>query len=507
MGVSALAKSPSEIALEVQQQQVQELIDLASTATKLYREINDNANDALTINTKERLAQTDEILRNSKENQERILRQMQNDQMGHSGILDKAKEMKMYHDQLQQLKQDLKKQQSIQRQQQKTLNTLIHGAAAVNDEIVRLTRRQDYNGVKEKFADLGVLVTAIRKLKFQMAQEDNVQQHEKQLIRDTILRLHGESPSPQHTTLIYIKGHEMMQLQNLLFSEGVDCYKEKFYAQAKLLFDELSQHHDPRAEGWLRKVDRAITRELLKSPQTFSQEQKPDLEGELKARKELYIIKRAQLRREQIMSEELEQQKRLYEDERLKQLHKLIEARNEDARLERLKARAMARLRIEEERQVRLKSDAVAQAKEAQEQVKNSALLEKQRQEDLQRQAKEREEQDKKDELTREENERREKLLGLEEQRQAQLEARREAVRKQLEDGVEAMYQDALGLYKEGDYAAASKRFKDVEDIIPGYKRSQHYLDDARQKASAPLSMSRQANVSKALDIFDPNAK
>jgi len=152
----------------------------------------------------------------------------------------------------------------------------------------------------------------------------------------------------------------------------------------------------------------------------------------------------------------------------------------------------------------------------------------------LQEQKQQREERIKQDQIMREENQHREELFAQERQRQAQLEARREAVRKQLEDGVEAMYQDALSLYKQGEYGTAADRFKDVQDILPGYKRSEQYLDEARAKSfdqksqavvvpdtsgdstpsspapitdPAPSASSHQDNVSKALDLFDPNAK
>ena len=100
-----------------------------------------------------------------------------------------------------------------------------------------------------------------------------------------------------------------------------------------------------------------------------------------------------------------------------------------------------------------------------------------------------------------------------ERQRLAPLEARRKALRKQFEDGLEVMYQEALSLYKQGDYTAAADRFKDVQDILPGYKRSEQYMDESRQRS---LTLKPQAlitpdasgdNVSKALDLFDPNAK
>ena len=111
------------------------------------------------------------------------------------------------------------------------------------------------------------------------------------------------------------------------------------------------------------------------------------------------------------------------------------------------------------------------------------AQEEKHREEFLRQQEQEREEKIKQEEIIREETQRRQELERQERQRQAQLEAQREAVRKQLEDGVEAMYQEALSLYKQGDYTAAADRFKDVQDILPGYKHSEQYMDEARQKS------------------------
>ncbi len=105
----------------------------------------------------------------------------------------------------------------------------------------------------------------------------------------------------------------------------------------------------------------------------------------------------------------------------------------------------------------------------------------------------------------------------------SKLEARRKAVRKQLEDGVEAMYQEALSLYKQGHYTAAVDKFKDVQDILPGYKRAGQYMDEARQKSltvtpqpvitpgasAVPSSslVSREDSVSKVLDLFESNKK
>lgn len=101
-------------------------------------------------------------------------------------------------------------------------------------------------------------------------------------------------------------------------------------------------------------------------------------------------------------------------------------------------------------------------------------------------------------------------IKKIERQRQAHLQTQRESIRKQFIKGVQDMYQEALSLYKQGDYATAADRFKDVQDIFPGFKNSKHYMDEARQKSlktQAVISPTKsKANVSKALDLFDPNA-
>ncbi len=79
-----------------------------------------------------------------------------------------------------------------------------------------------------------------------------------------------------------------------------------------------------------------------------------------------------------------------------------------------------------------------------------------------------------------------------------------EAVHKQLEDSVDVMYQEAVRLYNQGQFTAAADKFKDVDGILPGYKRTSQYMDEAQKEiGSAP----QKDAVSKALDLFDPHVQ
>jgi len=620
--------------------------------------------------------------------------------------------------------EEKEKQSKIEQEQQAALENLTQKASSINDDIIRLSKQQDLEAMKVKFNELENTVTALTTLKDEMAKVKDRKLREKQLARETIrqhnkmilaqkredqqihayyraqpLREYRPVLSNQPDNADQFKRRDIMQEQNMLFTEGVDRYEHKKYTQAKLLFGELADQNDRRAEAWLKKVDRAITRELLRSQEGEEKERTAFLADQLKAQRELIVIQERERQRQKKLTEELEQQKRIYEDDRLLQLRKeetikaqererqrheakrlrlerdnekqqamlrfhkiqiavkqpeakpqvpttpvpvaisstqgvvavapapaltakqlqsqvdfsnkrkaflddkykkeqqeqahqaklkaeaearqkLEEARQkekehqkelrdqqekdrqakikarEDARQKleearqktrehqkelrdqrekdrqaRIKAKEEARQKAEEarqkekehqkelreqrekDRQARIKAEEAAKAEQARIKAEKLAQEEKHRQEVLLEQEQQREEKIKQEEIVRQETQRRQEMERQEREHQAQLEAQREAVRKQLEDGVEAMYQEALRLYKEGDYSAAVDRFKDVQDILPGYKRSEQYMDEARQKSliekpqTVAIPDSSANNVSKALDLFDPNAK
>ncbi len=568
----------------------------------------------------------DKLLRIQQEQQEQRDREIQE----HNRELQEQQEE---HDRA------VKEERDREAQEQVDLQNLAQKASDINDDIIRLSHQQDYEAMTGKFTELENTVTALSTLKDkiarekqQRAQEQRAAQISAQERRNRIIEYHLVKGS---TDVEHFKRIEVMQEQNVLYDEAVDRYEHRKYTQAKLLFDELAEQNDHRAEFWLARVDRAITHELLRSKEGEERERTAFLADQIQAQRELITIQQRERQRQKQLTEEFERQKRFYEDDHLLELRKeemlkaqvrerqsqeakrlKLEKENEkqqealrfhkiilkpkpkpevkppapvvpkpqpvvvpvvhapvaavpkivvlspaamaDARRAKIKALADAhQQRIEErqreierrkelraqrqaERQARIRAQVEAREKIkeerrkeiehqralklelAQAQAEKSAQEKKHREEILSQEAQEREERAKQDEILREEAQRRQELEAQERQRQAQLEAQREAVRKELEDGVEGMYQEALSLYKQGDYAAAADKFKDVQDIFPGYKNSAQYMDEARRKSltvnSRPVSIpvasnppstpvSHDDSVSKALDLFDPNAK
>ena len=488
--------------------------------------------------------------------------------------------------------------------QQSALKQLAQKASDINDEIIRLSKIQDFEKIKEKFAELENTVVALKTLKDIINKEKRVQESEKQPIENSVI-----VSSKRHVTVVpvssahpsdidVLKHRDMVKEQNALFKEGVDRYEHRKFVQAKILFDELDQQQDARAKAWLKKVDRAITRDLLKNEAADEKERSSYLSDQLKAQRQLLVIQESERQRQKKLAEELERQKRLFEDNHSFELRKeetlKIQERERQQQEEKQSILSKETSKQEEmyrfhkikftpkpalkptvvktkailnpktnfnskvsapkikwlfpsnvaAKQIQEQNQKVRQAKmNAEDAERQERLDEQQRQRERQKelisqqqeqkaelirqQQRQREVLIRQNEILREQEKRRQDLYAQERERQSQLESQREEVRKQLEIGVEEMYKEALSLYNQGDYSQAADRFKDVQDIIPGYKRSSQFMDEARMKTmttqpqapiasnenqaspngTAPTSVSHQDDVSKALDLFDPNAK
>ncbi|MDE1920997.1 MAG: hypothetical protein KGI24_06050 [Candidatus Omnitrophica bacterium] len=608
--------------LEDQQKQARDIAALAQESSMLYHQIADIADDKSTIQTKAKMAQVDEILNGLKANKERLYQedlasevekfyQQGRDYLGshdyanakikfmevehiwpdyrdtrrNLGRIDEALkkqsveaitgreraraeqfEKMQYQEIAAQLRRDELEQENelrLARQQQDSLKELARKASDINDDIIRLSRAQDYEGMKRKFVQLQGTIDALTQLKAQMAMQQGKIERAKQLSRDAIRRrdelmreakqengqISGSTKSSYHqkelsgfllsnrpTRADIYKRREIMREQNALFDEAVECYARRQYAQAKLLFGELASQHDRRSEAWLKKVDRAITRELLKGQEAQVRERTAFLEDQLKAQRQLAVVQERERRHQKKLTEELERQKRAYEDNRLMQWRKqeMLEAQVLERRRQEEKHAQWEKEKAKEEREFRFRritnaakpaaisSKAGAQARSALSKAKLAAVSH----------AATVEVKPKPVAAKLKPVAAKPKLVAAKPKpaavkskpvvvHAASLEVRREELRKQLQHGVESLYQGALSLYRAGDYAQAANRFKDVDEIFPGYKNTREYMDKARRKSSAvnseapanphvsgnSTSNNRQGYISRALDLFDTNAQ
>ncbi len=525
--------------MESQQKQMAEISELARRASDLYKKIIDIADDRSTAQVKRKMAQVDEILNNLKQSKERLLHQMhdavsrarfeahkeelerlyqlgrqylsahdymkaQNEFLAVQNIDPDYKSTRRYlrhiegnlnpaameaavsapNEKEQPKARENNEGPTLAQKQMASLQSLAQKASEINDDIIALSRQQDYDAMKAKFTELENTVSALTTIKNDMSSQKDRLKREKQLAQVSYRHREDNRPASPPPDADNYKRREMAQEKNMVFKEAVELYKEGKYTQAKYLFAELADQHDRRGEAWLKKADRAISQDVLRRQVAQERERSAFLAEQLKAQRALVQMQERERQRQKQLAEELERQKRQLEEQHEMQIRKeetmkIQERERQEQEAKRLQAQKetdkeqeMLRFRKIETGSANAQPTAVPRTVAAAQMAAPA-------------------------------------IEGVE--TQSQLEARREIVRKQLEDGVEAMYQEALSLYKQGDYTDAASKFKDVQDIIPGYKSSGQYMDDARSKsiAAVPASptVARQDVVSKALDLFDPNAK
>jgi TolA-binding protein len=559
---------------EDQQKDARILAVLAEKSAQLYRQIAEIADDRPTERIKRKLARLNDMLIKVLREMERILGRMREVELRHRQEELKTEEeqrraaVKTYeekqaehnkvlesresveHNRL--AMQEQEKQRRIEQQQLAALEELAEKASAISDEIIRLSRQHDYEGMKAKFTELENTIAAVTALKNEMGKQKSLKRHEKEAARETARRLkeaynlqneeHRRIHEYEVPPALKInrpplptgvedadkyKRREISREQDEMFRQGVDCYEQKRYAQAKLLFTELAGQHYRKAESWVNKADRAIAREILHRQETEAKQRTAFLAEQLKAQRRLAAMQERERQRQKKLTEELEKQRRLYEDERLMQWRKEETMKAQERERQKQEEK---RLRMQAERQkeqemyrfhkIGTGSNLPPEAKPAENPPVPLTMTDEQK---AKAHMQATEEAEKAEALAMEKKHRREFMSQQEDQqqdlkREAELKARREVVRRQLEKGVEVIYQNAVKLYKQGKFALAADRFRDVQDILPGYKRTAQYLDEARTKSgeitSAPMepvqdtsSVSRQASISKALDLFEANVK
>jgi len=377
---------------------------------------------------------------------------------------------------------------TLAQKQMASLQTLAQKASDINDDIIVLSRQQDYEAMRAKFTELENTISALTTIKNDMSSQKDRLKREKQIDQETNRQREAHLSLSVSPDAEKYKRRELAQEKNMIFGEAVELYKEGKYTQAKYLFAELADQHDRRGEAWLKKSDRAINQDVLRRQVSQERERTAFIADQLKAQRELIKMQERERQHQKQLTEELERQKRLLEEQRQMQIRKeeTLKAQERERELQEEKRLQMQKETDKEQELLRFRKIDTGNNTQPEAVSKPAAVNPPQPAAAAAA-----------------------PVEGVE--TQAQLESRRAIVRKQLEDGVEAMYQEALSLYKQGDYTDAANRFKDVQDIIPGYKSSGQYMDDARSKSIAEVpaspSVSHQDVVSKTLDLFDPNTK
>jgi TolA-binding protein len=629
--------TPPVVTKEQQEQEAKLLADLAERSSRLFKAISDMADDRNTIVTKNKMAKVEQVFNNLKQEKEKTLRQMHEEEerrhaqelkerqflrkqeaeksydeaidllgskdfdgakrkllevenllpnykgtrsyLAHiyddqrraqeEAIAEKAKEQarRVEEEKARQKLQEERLREARIAQAQEQLTEITQRAGGINDEILKLTANKDYQGAKSKFDELEQAMLDLKKIKETIAserEEQNIaktQIHEQQKTTQEAMKVLREKnvEANQHKIDQERKEHQRQDAKeaqafkekeernqrNILFRQAIEFYKVKKFREAKLIFEELAAQGDPRAKGYINKLNKMEVKDLRKFKKGADQEQSDYLDRRHYQQRMDQIVISQEQKRQRKLSLELEKQKQALEAER----------QEERRRIETLKMQEKQRLHVEKERErleaqrkkeeqqfhfrkVQPASQTLPkpkpQAKPEKMTFSNAAKIEEQKKQEqaeakenkeklLAEQEHERLEKSKVEQQIHQQEQKKTELEKSTKERQDKLEMERKAIRQQLEAGVDTMYLDAMKYYKSGQYQDAARRFSDIQDLIPNYKKSASYLKKSQSHLPKTQSSSvkvvpsrpsvtntqkstnspRQDEISKTLDLFD----
>jgi hypothetical protein len=469
-----------------------------------------------------------------------------------------------------QQEQEQSRQERITKLQDQTVQ-ISQKAASINDDILKLTIAKDYIAAKAKFDELEQTMIDLKRVKDLIGAEKDEAELIKSQARERDLSTKQIENVLQEKRLASIqnkndsvykkrqqqdtieaeayKQKEKKRQQDIVYHQGIELYKAKKYPEARLIFSELASQGDKRAESYLKKLKHDKKETLVKSKINVEHERSEYLEERINQQRVKNIMDRNEQERQRKLSKDLEKQKESLEDkeqeerrrvealkiqakqrqmleERQKQLEEKTKGQDKEYHFRKVQPSSVE---TKEEKSVNLSSKAstnnvleekkkeLAEKKkklEAENKLKIEEEKKRQAEEEKQKKVKFLEKEKEKEEDTlRIQNQKKMELEKSTKARQEKLQDERKAVRQQLENGVESMYDEAIKLYKSGDYTTAATRFSDVQDLMPNYKNSTQYLKKiqvrkpiasstvvASPKTTAP---SRDDQVSKTLDMFD----
>ncbi|MBI3314621.1 MAG: hypothetical protein HYZ86_01590 [Candidatus Omnitrophica bacterium] len=419
--------------------------ELAQRSAALYKQISALTDDRYTVTAKRKLSKVEDVLNNLKVQKEHLLRQMREEE-------ERAHRAR---------------------------------AAQMYDEGIVALRNRDFDGAKAKFLELENTLPDYKATRSYLrhieqdkeragqqavlertrAEEARAKELEEQQRREEAARAAAEEERKRQLRQAQeeeVRG--LAEKASILNDDILKLSKEHKFDEAKAKFEELEKV----------VVSLKATKQAMESDQAKEQETKKQAqENTLRLKETRKAAQEKEQAHQRKLINALEAQKKEMENQRRqersgpkeeltpkeRQRKKYLE--REEQRKQEMERRRQEAERLERERQERLKK------------------IDGSRKQKKKAEAKAREDAGSKAELDAQADQMRKKL-----------EAERAVLRKQLEDRVEAIYQEAVGLYKAGKYTEAGKKFNDVQDIIPDYKRSKDLM-----KKSIQLSVKSQKNI------------
>ncbi len=359
------------------------------------------------------------------------------------------------------------------------------------------------------------------------------------------------------------KQRDVARSQKDMYREAVTLYDRKKYTAAKVMFNQLASEGDQGARAYLRKIDRLMDKREAAVMVAAEKQRSEFLADQMRQQRLAKILREKELIHQRGLTRALEKQRQVAEDAQQrgqvrKEALKLKDKENAPRRSEEKTPSQFIKLRPqgapkgaptgadkgkekdlekdqapvpskEEEREAQVEYS--NKRKEFLEAQYNKEQKEKEQvaQQEQAQQRKVQEEKRRQELKAQQEQfiaQKKEKALREKEAREKQkeLDAQAQAIRQKLLKGAEDMYREGVRLFKTRNFSAAARKFQDIEDILPNYKKTRFYIDKAHRQAvehvpppqkaappkiapPAPAKHSkRDETILQTLDVFDTDA-
>jgi len=236
---------------------------------------------------------------------------------------------------------------------------------------------------------------------------------------------------------------------NTLYAQGVTAYSDGKLKQARMYF-KRALRYDPTHKGTLKFLGTTI-------PQAIKEEKARTREGsaQLKAKEEEALaVKKIKVEPVPEPEDEVDLKQMAQEE---------AERKKEQERLIRKEKRRQEAERKNQETEIRRQE---AERKKQEAEARRIEAKRKRQEARAQREA-----------------EKKQKALEKQKKRQAAKEEAR--LKREVELKIKRLYSEALALYVKKEYLSAKAKFEELQELSPGYSRSEHYLTKIPQLIAA----------------------
>ncbi len=220
--------------------------------------------------------------------------------------------------------------QLLQKAQEQQIENLSRKVIEINEEVIRLTKERKYTEAKALLSIIEGVVVSLKTLRELADQEAEKERMKKEQAKEIVFRKREAqkavredkrqtvgamlnvqerrmTPDRQaEETADQYRKRDIVRQRDMLYNQGVDLYERQKYSQSRLIFEELKKRKDPRASGWISKLDRVVNNKSIEFKSGEAKQQTEYFHERLRMQKKANLIEQKERDRQKTLAREFE---------------------------------------------------------------------------------------------------------------------------------------------------------------------------------------------------------